>query len=79
MEILIIFKTRNQTLKCVNFLRSSGYRASVVDTPLHLYGSCTLSVKCDRKAFMYFYQSVRSFPSFLSAYSVDGGKYTRIF
>ncbi len=79
MEILIIFKTRNQTLRCANFLRSAGYAASVIDTPLRLYGSCTLSVRCDRSAFSYFYGSAHMFPSFVGAYESSGGKYTRIF
>ena len=79
MTMLIIFKTRTQTLKCVNFLRSSGYTATVTDTPLHLYGSCAISVKCDRNAFMYFYRNAHSFSAFIGAYSCDGGKYSRIF
>lgn len=79
MEIIIVFKTRNQTLRCANFLRSAGYAASVVDTPLRLYGSCTLSVKCDRAAFSYFYASAHSFSAFMGAYAVEEGKYTRIF
>ena len=79
MEILLVFKTRNQTLRCANFLHAAGYAASIADTPLRIYGSCTLSVKCDGEGFAYFRGYVATFPSFAGAYANDGGKYVRIF
>ncbi|MBQ7227866.1 MAG: DUF3343 domain-containing protein [Clostridia bacterium] len=79
MELIIIFKSRNQTLRCANFLRSAGYKSKIIDTPLYLYGSCTLSVLTDKAGFDYFYPSAHSFASFTGAYHLRDGKYTRIF
>lgn len=79
MEILLVFKTRNQTLRCANFLRAAGYAAAIADTPLRIYGSCTLSVRCDRDGFAYFRGYAATFPSFAGAYANDDGKYVRIF
>lgn len=78
MEILLVFKTRNQTLRCANFLRAAGYAAAIADTPLRIYGSCTLSVRCGRDAFAYFRAYVATFPTFAGAYVIDGGKYVRV-
>lgn len=79
MEILIIFRTRTQTVRCANMLSAAGYRANVTDAPLKLYGSCTLAVRTDREGFSYFARRAQTFSSFYGAFSSDGGKYTRIF
>ena len=79
MEILLVFGTRNQTLRCANFLRAAGYAASVADTPLKIYGSCTLSVGCGREAFSSSCEHVHAFSSFAGAYTADGDRYARIF
>ena len=79
MEILIIFRTRTQTVRCANMLRAAGLTAAVTDAPLKLYGSCTLAVRTDRTGFAYFADRARTFSAFYGAYSFGDGKYTRIF
>ncbi len=79
MEILIIFRTRTQTVRCANMLRAAGLYSAVIDAPLKLYGSCTLAVKTDKNGFSYFAQRAQTFTAFYGAFSFGEGKYTRIF
>lgn len=79
MDILIIFRTRTQTVRCANMLCAAGHRANVTDAPLKLYGSCTLAVRTDREGFSCFTQHAQTFSAFYGAFCSEGGKYTRIF
>ena len=79
MNIIIVLKARNQTLRLANALKASGYNARIIDTPLSLYGSCTLSVLTDKAGLDYFYKISYSYPTFVGVYNETNGKYVRIF
>lgn len=71
MEIIAVFRARNQTLVFANLLRSYGVKVLVVNTPRRLSVSCGLSAKfpAESRALAEEILSRRKFDSFAGIFN----------
>lgn len=78
---LVVFRSRNETIKFVNILNSYGFVATVVSTPRQISVSCGISSKIDGKAVEMAKQILqrRQFYTFAGIFLANNDIYSRVF
>ncbi len=78
---LVVFRSRNETIKFVNIMNSYNYLASAVTTPRQISVSCGISAKIDGRAVEIAKQILgrRQFYTFAGIYSYSNDQYSRVF
>ncbi len=77
---LVVFRSRNETIKFVNILNSYGFSATTVTTPRQITVSCGISAKIDGRALEIAKQIIgrRQFYTFGGIYYVNNNQYVII-
>ena len=77
---LVVFRSRNETIKFINILNSYKFPASAVTTPRQISVSCGISAKIDARALEVAKQIVgrRQFYTYAGIYYFDNMQYVRV-
>lgn len=77
---LVVFRSRNETIKFVNILNSYGFSVVAVTTPRQISVSCGISAKIDLRALEIAKQIInrRQFYTFGGIYYFANNQYVRV-